>query len=491
MMDTIYEQIAARTGGDIYIGVVGPVRTGKSTFIKRFMDCVVLPRIDNVYMRERARDELPQSGSGRTIMTAEPKFVPEEAVEIRLDGSAAMKVRLIDCVGYMVEGALGQMENDMPRMVMTPWSEEELPMAEAAEIGTRKVITEHSTIGLVITTDGSITEIERPDYLAAEERVITELQTMGKPFLVAVNSRDPEGETAQAVCREIGEKYGVSCCAINCLTLDEHGILELLRSVLYEFPMRELGLILPSWAAGLAEDHPVKKAIYETILSAARNVECLRHVAPMTASLCACPYISGARVESIDLGRGTAAAALEIPQEVYYGIIQEDAGLEIHDESEIIPLLRELAAAKREYDRILPALERVKSVGYGIVMPEQAELTLEEPELVRKGGRFGVRLRASAPSIHLIRADIETEVSPAVGSERQSEELVQYLMKEFEGDTGRIWQSNIFGKSLHELVTEGLNAKLNHMPDEARAKLRETIQRIINEESGGLICIII
>ena len=490
-MEHIYEQIAERTGGDIYIGVVGPVRTGKSTFIKRFMDCVVLPKIENIYMRERARDELPQSGSGRTIMTAEPKFVPEEAVEIKLDGSASMKVRLIDCVGYMVDGALGQLEDDVPRMVMTPWSDEEIPMAEAAEIGTRKVITEHSTIGLVITTDGSITEIDRLDFLDAEERVISELKAIGKPFLVAVNSRDPDGEAAKQVCEEISEKYGVTCRAINCLTLDEHGVTELLKSLLYEFPMKELGLVLPSWASGLSEDHAVKAAIYESLLSAARNVDCLRSIYPMAASLVACPYISGARVESIDLGRGTAVAALDIPQEVYYGIIEEEAGLEIHDESEIIPLLRELAAAKREYDRIAPALERVRNVGYGIVMPEREELTLEEPELVRQGGRFGVRLRASAPSIHLIRADIETEVSPSVGSERQSEELVQYLMKEFEGDAGRIWQSNIFGKSLHELVTEGLNAKLNHMPDEARNKLRETIQRIINEGSGGLICIIL
>ena len=490
-MENIYEQIAARTGGDIYIGVVGPVRTGKSTFIKRFMDCVVLPRIDNVYMRERARDELPQSGSGRTIMTAEPKFVPEEAVEIRLDGSAAMKVRLIDCVGYMVDGALGQTENDLPRMVMTPWSEEELPMAEAAEIGTRKVITEHSTIGLVITTDGTITEIERPDYLEAEERVIRELQAIGRPFLVAVNSREPAGERAQAVCREITEKYGAACCAVNCLTMEEQGILELLRSVLYEFPLQELGLVLPAWAAGLAEDHPVKKAVCDTLLSAAANVDCLRHIEPMTASLRSCPYISSARVESIDLGRGAAVASLDIPQEVYYGIIREEAGLEIRNEGEIIPLLRELAAAKREYDRILPALEQARAAGYGVVMPAQEELTLEQPEIVRQGGHFGVRLRASAPSIHLIRADIQTEVSPVVGSERQSEDLVQYLLHEFDEDTAKIWDSNIFGKSLHDLITEGLNAKLGRMPEAARGKLRQTLERIINEGSGGLICIIL
>lgn len=490
-MEQIYGEIAARTGGDIYIGVVGPVRTGKSTFIKRFMDSIVLPRIENPYVRERARDELPQSGSGRTIMTAEPKFVPEDAVELALDDSAAMKMRLIDCVGYLVEGALGQTEDDRPRMVMTPWSDEEIPMAEAAEIGTRKVIAEHSTIGLVITTDGSITEIPRASYLPAEERVIRELQALGKPFLVAVNSREPGGAQAQSVCREIEDTYGVSCRAINCLTLDEGDIRELLRSVLYEFPLKELGVRLPSWAAGLPEDHPVKTAIYDTLLQAAQNVSALRSAYPMAESLCSCPYIASSRMESIDLGCGRAIAMLDIPDTVYYGIIEEESGIRIHSEGELLPLLRELAQAKREYDRIAPALERVRHVGYGIVMPTETELTLEEPELVRQGSRFGVRLRASAPSIHLIRADIQTEVSPAVGSESQSEELMQHLLQEFEGDAGRIWQSNIFGKTLHELVTEGLNAKLNHMPEEARGKMRDTIQRIINEGSNGLICILL
>lgn len=487
----IYQDIAKRTDGDIYIGVVGPVRTGKSTFIKRFMDGVVLPGIDNVYMRERAKDELPQSGSGRTIMTAEPKFVPEEAVEIKIDDTATARVRLIDSVGYMVDSALGQTENDQPRMVMTPWSEGELPMAEAAEIGTRKVIAEHSTIGLVITTDGTVTEIPRADYEAPEGRVINELKELGKPFIVLVNSASPESAAAQELCRELGEKYDVSCRAVNCLTLDEYGINDILRSVLMEFPVRELGIRLPAWAKGLPADHPVKAALFGAVLDMAGNVASLRGVYPLTESLKSSPYVSAAAVESIDLGSGTAIAVFDMPRELYYEVIAQESGVTVHDESEIIPLLRELSAAKREYDRLVPALEQVRSVGYGIVMPEQSELSLEEPVIVRQGSRFGVKLRASAPSIHLIRADIKTEVSPAVGSEQQSEELLQYILKEFEGDAGRIWQSNIFGKSLHDLVNEGLTAKLNHMPDTARLKLQETLQRIINEGSGGLICIIL
>lgn len=492
MTDTnLYHDIATRTGGDIYIGVVGPVRTGKSTFIKRFMDSMVIPNIENVYMKERARDELPQSGSGRTIMTAEPKFVPEEAVEIQLDGAGKVKVRLIDCVGYMVNGALGQMENEAPRMVSTPWFDYEIPMAEAAEIGTRKVIAEHSTIGLVVTTDGSVTEIDRADYLPAEERVIEELKALGKPFLVLVNSQEPDGAGARAVCDEITQKYGVSCQSVNCLTLSEGDIREILKSVLYEFPMKELGIRLPAWANGLDCTHPVKTGIFQRLRENAAGISHMRDMFTNTRELADCELISAARIGSVDLGNGCAVLDIEMPRSIYYDIIREESGVEIADESEIIPLLRTLSEAKREYDRIVPALEQARAAGYGIVMPTQEELTLEQPEIVRQGGHFGVRLRASAPSIHLIRADIKTEVSPVVGSERQSEDLVQYLLNEFDDDTAKIWDSNIFGKSLHDLITEGLNAKLNHMPDDARGKLQETLQRIINEGSGGLICIIL
>ncbi len=492
MTDTnLYQDIATRTGGNIYIGVVGPVRTGKSTFIKRFMDSAVIPNIENVYMKERARDELPQSGSGRTIMTAEPKFVPEEAVEIQLDGAGRVKVRLIDCVGYMVNGALGQMENEVPRMVSTPWFDYEISMAEAAEIGTRKVIAEHSTIGLVVTTDGSITEIDRADYLPAEERVIEELKALGKPFLVLVNSQDPDGLTAQGVCEEIRQKYGVTCQAVNCLTLSEGDIREILKSVLYEFPMKELSIRLPAWANGLDYSHPVKTCVFQCLRENAVGISHMRELFTNIQALTDCELIHTARLDSVDLGNGCAVLDIEMPRSVYYDIIREESGVEIADESEIIPLLRTLSEAKREYDRIVPALEQARAAGYGIVMPTQEELTLEQPEIVRQGGHFGVRLRASAPSIHLIRADIKTEVSPVVGSERQSEDLVQYLLHEFDDDTAKIWDSNIFGKTLHDLITEGLNAKLNHMPDDARAKLQETLQRIINEGSGGLICIIL
>lgn len=487
----LYQDIAVRTGGDIYIGVVGPVRTGKSTFIKRFMDTAVIPNIDNIYMKERARDELPQSGSGRTIMTAEPKFVPEEAVELDLEGAGKVKVRLIDCVGYMVDGALGQMENEAPRMVTTPWFPYEIPMSQAAEIGTRKVISEHCTIGLVITSDGSITEIGREAYIPAENTVIEELKSLGKPFLVLVNSAQPESAQAKEICAELSRKYDVKCQTVNCLTLDERDIMEILKSVLYEFPMKELGIRLPSWAGGLENTHPLKSELFKRLRQSADGIMHMRQLFDLPDGISENENISSARISDVDLGKGCAVLDIQMPREVYYNIIREESGVEIDDEAQIIPLLKSLAEAKREYDRILPAIEQAKVAGYGIVMPTQEELTLEQPELVRQGGRFGVRLRASAPSIHLIRADIKTEVSPVVGSERQSEDLVNYLLNEFDEDTAKIWDSNIFGKSLHDLITEGLNAKLNHMPDEARAKLQETLTRIINEGSGGLICIIL
>ena len=441
----IYEDIALRTEGDIYIGVVGPVRTGKSTFIKRFMETMVIPNIDNVYRRERARDELPQSGSGRTIMTAEPKFVPEEAVQVTMDNGAAFSVRLIDCVGYMVPGAVGSLEDDSPRMVTTPWFDYEIPMTEAAEIGTRKVIAEHSTIGIVVTTDGSITDIPREDYLEAEERVITELKELGKPFLVVLNSSYPNSDRAQAIRADIASRYDVTCVCADCLELDE----------------------------------------------AAAGMHRIRDVERTVTAIGECDTVSSARITSISLGTGLAAAQLELPRGLFYDTLSEQSGFTIHDDGDLMELLSSLAHVKTEYDKVAGALEEVKSTGYGIVVPSTDELVLEEPEIVKQGGRYGVRLKASAPSIHMIRADIETEVSPIVGNEKQSEEMVNFLLQEFEGDTKAIWQSNIFGKSFHELVSEDLNGKLKRMPDDARAKLQETLQRIINEGSGGLICIIL
>ena len=487
----IYEDIALRTDGEIYIGVVGPVRTGKSTFIKRFMESLVIPNIDNVYRKERARDELPQSGSGRTIMTAEPKFVPEEAVNISVADNADFKVRLIDCVGYMVDGALGVTEDGEARMVTTPWYDHEIPMTEAAEIGTRKVIAEHSTIGLVVTTDGSITDIPREDYLEAEERVIDELKEIGKPFMILVNSAHPEASETQQLCTELGEKHNVTCMAINCLTVDEPQITNVIRGVLYEFPVTELDLFMPSWIDTLPYGHGIKTELYDSMLQSARGMHRIRDVESCVAEMKECPCISRIDIENINLGNGIACARIDLPRELFYKTLAEQSGFEVQDDGDLLPLLTKLARVNTEYEKVEQALREVRDTGYGIVMPTTEELTLEEPEIVKQGGRYGVRLRASAPSIHMMRADITTEVSPIVGSEKQSEELVVYLLKEFEKDPIKIWESNIFGKSLYELVNEGLHNKLYRMPQDARMKLQETIERIINEACNGLICIIL
>ena len=487
----LYDDIARRTGGDIYIGVVGPVRTGKSTFIKRFMESLVIPNIENVYRRERARDELPQSGSGRTVMTAEPKFVPEEAVRVEMEDGAAFSVRLIDCVGYMVPGAVGQLEDDAPRMVTTPWFDHPVSMAEAAEVGTRKVIAEHSTIGIVVTTDGSITDIPREDYLEAEERVITELKALGKPFLVLLNSAYPNSDKAKAIQADIAGRYDVTCMRCNCLELGEADVTAIIQNVLYEFPVKELDVFLPSWVDALSFDHPIKSGLYASVREGTAQLRRVRDVDAAMAAIGACESVSAARVTSMDLGAGKAVAALELPRSLFYDTISAQSGFSIADDGDLMSLLTELSGVKREYDKVADALREVRETGYGIVAPTPEELRLEEPEIVRQGGRYGVRLKASAPSIHMIRADIETEVSPLMGSEKQSEEMVGFLLQDFEGDTARIWESNIFGKSFHDLVGEDLNGKLKRMPEDARDKLRETLQRVINEGSGGLICIIL
>lgn len=488
---TIYEDIALRTGGDVYIGVVGPVRTGKSTFIKRFMETLVIPHIDNVYRRERARDELPQSASGRTIMTAEPKFVPEEAVELTMEGGAKVSVRLIDSVGYLVEGAVGQMEGEAPRMVTTPWFDHEIPMTEAAELGTRKVIAEHSTIGIVVTTDGTVTDLPRAVYEQAEERVIRELQALGKPFLVLLNAQEPQSPQTQALRSDIARRYGVSALAVNCLSLSEEDVAQLLRCVLYEFPLQELELYLPSWVDALALDHPIQQELCALLREAAGNLGRIRQVKAVTEALTQSPSISRAELLSVSLGTGVVKAALELPRSLFYETLSQQSGLSVRDDAQVLSLLTQLAQVKGEYDKVAQALRDVRETGYGIVVPAIEELKLEEPEIVRQGGRYGVRLRASAPSIHLLRADIQTMLSPIVGDEKQSEEMVAYLLQEFEGDTGKIWQSNIFGKSFHELVNEDLQSKLTRMSEDSRKKLRETLERIINEGSGGLICIIL
>lgn len=489
---TIYSDIAKRTDGDIYIGVVGPVRTGKSTFIKKFMETLVLPNIDSDYRRERATDELPQSSAGKTIMTTEPKFIPEEAVQVKLENNSSFNVRMIDCVGYIVPSSLGYVENDAPRMVMTPWFENEIPFNMAAEIGTQKVITEHSTIGLVVTTDGSISDIPRDEYEEAEERVIEELRQINKPFVVLLNCVSPKSQQSMALAERLREKYSVPVLAVNCIELSENDIKEILKSVLYEFPVKEIAVDMPRWIISLEKEHWLKRALFESVMKCAENADRISHVMNFAKPLEeSCEYVCGARVDGVDLGCGRARIKLEVNPELFYTILGEKTGLEIDGEASLMPCMASLANIKREYEKIKGALEQVAATGYGIVMPTLDELSLEEPQIVKQGGKYGVKLKASAPSIHMMRADITAEVSPIVGSEKQSEELVMYLLKEFEENPKKIWQSNIFGKSLHELVNEGLHNKLYRMPQDARMKLQETIERIINEGCSGLICIIL
>ncbi len=487
----IYNDIAERTQGDIYIGVVGPVRTGKSTFIKRFMDLLVLPNIENEHIRSRAVDELPQSGAGRTIMTTEPKFIPNEAVNINLTENASFNVRMIDCVGYCVNGAQGHTEEGQPRMVTTPWFQEDIPFDKAAEIGTEKVIREHSTIGLVVTTDGTICDIPRYEYVSAEERVIGELKSINKPFIILLNSSMPESENAKNLKAQLEEKHKVPVFLFSCADMDMDDINKIMKNVLFEFPLKELGINLPGWIDALPQDHYLKASIYESVRSAVSGIQKLSHIDSVAPSLSENEYISSARIADISLGKGTVLIQTEAVDGLFYNVLGETTGLEIKNDEELVSMLCALSDAKREYDKISNALNQVRQTGYGIVSPGIEELSLKEPEIIRQGGRYGVRLRASAPSIHLIRADIETEVNPIVGSEKQSEELVHYLLSEFESAPAKIWESNIFGKSLHELVNEGLQSKLSKMPDDARLKIQETLTRIINEGSGGLICIIL
>ena len=488
---TIYQDIATRTNGDIYIGVVGPVRTGKSTFIKRFMNTLVLPNIEETHTRERANDELPQSSAGRTIMTTEPKFIPEQAVNIRVGGTADMKVRMIDCVGYVVPSALGYIEENAPRMVKTPWYEEEIPFNMAAEVGTQKVIAEHSTIGLVITTDGSITDIPREEYAEAEERVIRELKDLHKPFAVLLNTTDPESERVAALCATLGVRYGVPVCPVNCLTVGEDEIRAVLEQVLFEFPVREIDVSLPSWVMRLQRDHPLRQEIVTAVRESATQVTKIRELTAMCDRLPTCEYVEHATLSGVSLGEGCGTVVLSVDPSLFYQVISETTGIAVANEGELMACMTEMASICRRYEKVQAALEQAEATGYGIVMPTLEEMSLEEPQIIRQSGRYGVRLRASAPSMHIMKADITTEVSPIVGSEKQSEELVSYLLREFEEDPTQIWQSNIFGTSLYGLVNEGLHNKLNRMPSDARMRLKETVERVINDGCNGLICIIV
>lgn len=488
---SIYKDIAERTGGDIYVGVVGPVRSGKSTFIKRFMESVVLPNIGEGYSKERARDELPQSAAGRTVMTTEPKFIPEEAVPVILDNNAQMRVRMIDCVGYLIPEAMGAVENGQPRMVRTPWQEEPMPFVQAAETGTRKVITDHSTIGMLVTTDGSIGEIPRSSYVEAEERIVRELKEIGKPFAVILNSATPAAEASTALAYELEEKYGVPVALVSCLDLDAEDIRHILGLVLEEFPVAEVTLRLPEWTTALDDSHRIRSSLRGTLSHCAEQVHRMGDIKSAFEGLKDNEYVATAQIDRIDLGTGKAMISLTMQDGLYYSVISELTGLEVSGEKELIGTLRELAAVKEKYDKVEQALAQVNETGYGIVMPDVEDLRLEEPQIVKQSGGYGVRLRAAAQSVHMIRANIETEINPMVGTEQQSEDLVRYLLKEFEADPRSIWESNMFGKSLYELINEGLHTKLEHMPEESRKKLSETLERIINEGSSGLICILL
>ncbi len=487
----LYKDISERTGGDIYIGVVGPVRTGKSTFIKRFMDMLVLPNLDDTHEKERVVDELPQSSAGKTIMTTQPKFVPNEAVKIKINNEAEMKVRMVDSVGYMVDGAMGYLENNVPRMVSTPWFDYDIPFEEAAETGTRKVITDHSTIGIVMTTDGSITEIPRSSYVQAEERVVRELWELGKPFIVILNSATPGSEDTIRLRNAMEEKYQVPVLLMDIMRLAENDISAMMENLLYEFPLKEINIDMPGWARALSPDHWLMNEVMGGISASLDNLEKVRDYGALLGTMNNLDDISGASVNKVELGEGSVKMRVDFPQELFYKILGDECGYPIDDDYHLVSIVKDLVTAKKQYDRMADALQSVKETGYGLVPPSVDDMSLEEPELVRQGGRFGVRLKASAPSLHLIRVDIETEVSPIVGSEKQSEELIKYMLSEFENDPSKLWNTDIFGKSLHDLVKEGLSGKLTHMPEDARMKIQETLSRIINEGSGGLICILL
>lgn len=487
----VYKDIAKRTSGEMYVGIVGAVRTGKSTFIRKFMESLVIPNIANPFDRERAIDEMPQSGSGKTVMTTEPKFIPDEAVEVSLGDAITMRMKLIDCVGYVVPSALGYYEDEQPRLVMTPWSEQPMKFEEASKFGTMKVIKEHSTVAVAITADGSFGELKREDYIPAEEEIIADLKKYGKPFVLVVNSATPESEQTIALAMELESKYQAPVALVNCQALNGDDINSIMKMILDEFPVKELGFDLPAWLTLLEEESPLRRALMDAALTCAHHITNISDVQSAVAGIGNDDKIEQIAVSKIDSGSGAVTVSIKLNGDVFYQLVSDYTGSTIKNEEDLMYSIIELSRQKKKFDSVAAALTEVEQRGYGIIMPDISELTLAEPEIVKRSGSYGVKLKASAPSIHMIKANIETEINPIVGTEQQSEELVNYLLNEFEEDPQSIWDSNMFGKSLHELVNEGLHTKLSHMPDDARFKLGETLQRIINEGSGGLICIIL
>ena len=488
---TLYRDIAGRCGGDIYMGVVGPVRTGKSTFIKRFMELLVLPGMEDQDARERTRDELPQSGAGHTIMTTQPKFIPNEAATVTLKDEASARVRLVDCVGYLIPGVLGLSDGEAARMVRTPWYDYDIPFEEAAELGTRRVIQEHATVGMVVTTDGSVVDVPRTAYQQAEARVVEELKALGKPFIVVLNSARPDAPEAAALAGELSETYGVPVLPADVLNMTLEDLNGLLEALLFEFPIRECRIQAPAWLTALAGDHWLGESVMEVIRAAAGQMRRVRDHALLRAALKQNEYVEDAAPTRMDLNDGTLEYRLTLRAGLFYRVLGEASGQEIQGEAHLFELMKSLVAAKREYDRVADALESARQTGYGMVAPSMEELQLMEPELVKQGAHYGVRMKAAAPSLHLIRVDIQTEVNPIIGGQKQSEELVNNLRAEFQGDRDGIWDTEIFGKTLNELVREGISGKLARLPEDARQKLREALQKIINEGSGGMICILL
>jgi stage IV sporulation protein A len=487
----IYHDIAERTDGDIYIGVVGPVRTGKSTFIQKFMKHLVLPMINDKFIKERANDELPQSSGGRTIMTTEPKFVPEEAIKVELDDNISFKVRMIDCVGYTVPGALGYEEENISRMVSTPWYDHEIPFQEAAELGTQKVINEHSTIGLLITTDGSFSDIPRHNFVMAEERVVNELKSIGKPFIIALNSSKAKNEETIKLARELSEKYDVPVIAVDILHLTKLDINDILKNILYEFPIKEFYINLPKWMDELPKNHWLKQSYDESIRSSVESIEKIRDIKKVINLLADNENTQEVYLEEIDLGNGLARINIGLLDDIFFRIIEEFSSFKVKDDRDLLKLIQDLSFAKKEYDRVAQALKDVEEKGYGIVIPKLADMSFNEPDILKRGNHFGVRLSASAPSIHMIKANINAEVSPVVGTEKQSEEIIQFLQENFDINPDAIWDTNFLGQSLHDLIKESISNKLYRMPESAQIKLKNTIEKIVNEGSGGLLCIIL